>query len=661
MYLGLETESAFLTHRLSVAQSDKHPSSSGIDGRLEGVATFPEHSRESHFHKGNTQVNVGNTQVNVPPKVEGRTGLSSRPTPQSSPRSRTKSGPMVGPSEASKSRLGRPSAPLISPTSLSDTSNLQLSPVISTSSFSDDGSAVILPPSRIPTRAHSKSREESVPDSRLTTDGPHSMLGLSSSSAIPIATGRTSRSPLLHGEISLTHVEEFADSPSAKRSGRQFSGELEHRRFGEDSPPLDAARITEGFIKNELPPFIMSPEEALRIAERVHDLESDDDAQLRDLNHLELDPHIVSGASQEMGLAEGKGEKRKRAVTLKTSGRNRRVAARSSNKDREPDFERPVFGNPSLNVAKPRIQTGSTPPAAATSYPISQTSRSISMKTFSSTPRTSPSHNTLPNSHSRLGVAAHLIPPESTCKPPEGANWDEVVLPAVAKKLGIKEARSIDKVDSEPDAEDLAVEWDKDGTPIKWVKKKMEDRTPLDKQTDVSTIQKMRRAIPLMSSKFQTKSPNSELMGLRFNPTLEPSPDSPFRQSNYDTPRLDTLELSPQHEAPGPYTTPPLLLKTISQTSIALKSSLLKKASMQGITKPPSLRSVQGVSPAQPPTSGATDAVYEKGMDKHSGVTSVKANLSGVSNVQSEKAMGSRPNKKAKEDSHSKGCGCAVM
>ncbi|KIS01389.1 hypothetical protein L804_01267 [Cryptococcus deuterogattii 2001/935-1] len=476
----LETESAFLTHRLSVAQSDKHPSSSGIDGRLEGVATFPEHSRESHFHKGNTQVNVGNTQVNVPPKVEGRTGLSSRPTPQSSPRSRTKSGPMVGPSEASK--------------------------------------------------------------------------------------------------------------------------------------------------------------------KRVHDLESDDDAQLRDLNHLELDPHIVSGASQEMGLAEGKGEKRKRAVTLKTSGRNRRVAARSSNKDREPDFERPVFGNPSLNVAKPRIQTGSTPPAAATSYPISQTSRSISMKAFSSTPRTSPSHNTLPNSHSRLGVAAHLIPPESTCKPPEGANWDEVVLPAVAKKLGIKEARSIDKVDSEPDAEDLAVEWDKDGTPIKWVKKKMEDRTPLDKQTD-----------------FQTKSPNSELMGLRFNPTLEPSPDSPFRQSNYDTPRLDTLELSPQHEAPGPYTTPPLLLKTISQTSIALKSSLLKKASMQGITKPPSLRSVQGVSPAQPPTSGATDAVYEKGMDKHSGVTSVKANLSGVSNVQSEKAMGSRPNKKAKEDSHSKGCGCAVM
>lgn len=86
---------------------------------------------------------------------------------------------------------------------------------------------------------------------------------------------------------------------------------------------------------------------------------------------------------------------------------------------------------------------------------------------------------------------------------------------------------------------------------------------------------------------------------------------------------------------------------------------------MQSVTKPPSLRSVQGVSPAQPLTSGAThritDAVYEKGMDKHSGVTSVKANLSGVSNVQSEKAIGSRPNKKAKEDSHSKGCGCAVM
>ncbi|KAE8539937.1 hypothetical protein D1P53_003875 [Cryptococcus gattii VGV] len=629
MYLGLETESAFLTHRLSVTQSDKHPSSSGHDGRPERVATFSEHSREIHFHKGNAQ-------VNVPPKVEGKTGLSSRPKPQSSPRSRTKSGPMVGPSEAGKSQLGRPLVPLISPTSLSDTSNLQLSPVISKSSFSDDGSPVILPPSRIPTRAHSKSREGSVPDSSLTTDGPHSMLGLSSSSAIPIATGRTSRSPHLQGEISVAQVKELADGPSAKRSGGQFSGELEHRRFREDSPPLDPARITEGFIKNELPPFIMSPEEALRIAERGHDFESDDDAQLRDLHHLELDPHIVSSTSQEMGLAEGKGEKRKRAVTLKTGGRNRRIAARSSNGVREPDF-----------VAKPRIQTGSTPPAAAISYPISQTSRSISMKAFSSTPRTPPSHNTLPDSSSRLGVAAHLIPPENTCKPPEGANWDEVVLPTVAKKLGIREARNIDKL-SEPDAEDLAVEWDKNGTPIKWVKKKMEDSTPLDKQTD-----------------FETKSPNSKLMGLRFNPTLEPSPASPFRQSDYDTQRLDTIGLGPQREAPGPYTTPPPLLKTISQTSIALKSSLLKKASMQSVTKPPSLRSVQGVSPAQPPASGAThritDAVYEEGMDKHNGVTSVKANLSGVGNVQSEKAMGSRPNKKAREDSHSKGCGCAVM
>lgn len=658
MYLGLETESAVLTHRLSVTQSDKQPSSSGLDGRPEGVITFPEHSRGSHFHKGNAQ-------VNVPPKVEGRTGLSSRPKPQSSPRSRTKSGPMVGPSEAGKSQLGRPLVPLISPTSLSDTSNLQLSPVISKSLFSDDGSPVILPPSRIPTRAHPKSREGSVPDSSLTTDGLHSMLGLSSSSAMPIATGRASQSPHLQGEISVTHVKELADGPSSKGSGGQFSGELEHRRFREDSPPLDAARITEGFIKNELPPFIMSREEALRIAERGHDFESDDDAQLRDLHHLELDPHIVSGASQEMGLAERKGEKRKRAVTLKTGGRNRHIAARSSNRVWEADFERPVFGNSSLNVAKPRIQAGSTPPAAAISYPISQTSRSISMKAFPSTPRTPPSHNTLPDSSSRLGVAAHLIPPESTCKPPEGANWDEVVLPTVAKKLGIREAKNIDKVDSEPDAEDLAVEWDKDGIPIKWVKKKMEDSTPLDKPTDVSTIQKMRRAIPLMSSKFETKSPNIKLMGLRFNPTLEPLPDSPFHQSSCDTQRLDTIGLGPQREAPGPYTTSPPLLKTISQTSIALKSSLLKKASMQSVTKPPSLRSVQGVSPAQPLTSGAThritDAVYEKGMDKHSGVTSVKANLSGVSNVQSEKAIGSRPNKKAKEDSHSKGCGCAVM
>ena len=39
-------------------------------------------------------------------------------------------------------------------------------------------------------------------------------------------------------------------------------------------------------------------------------------------------------------------------------------------------------------------------------------------------------------SSSRLGVAAHFVPPEDTWTPPKGANWDDVVIPAVAKTQG---------------------------------------------------------------------------------------------------------------------------------------------------------------------------------------------------------------------------------
>lgn len=683
LYLGLETESAYLTHRLSAAQSDNHPTSSGLGDPAEKGATFSEHSRGSQFPDDNTQ-------MNVPPEMASRTCLPSRPKPQSLSRSRTRSGPMVGPNEVRKRHLNPPSVSLTSPTSLSGTSGLQFSPIVSKSTPSGDGSPVTPPPSRIPIRTHSKSQAGSDPDSFMASDRPRSMLGLSSSSTIPTAIGRTSRSPQPQGEVSNTHSKKLVDGPSAKKPRGQSAGELEQGDFREDSPTFDAARITEGFIKNELPPFIMSPDEALRIAERGHNLESDDDAQMQDWQHLELDPYAVSGSSQEMELAERRREKRKRATTMKTSGRHRHVAARSVNKDWEPDFGLPVFGNSSLNAAKPRAQTGSTPPATATSYPISQTSRSVSMKAFSFTPRTPHSYNTLPNSSSRLGVAAHLIPPASTYTPPKGANWDEVVLPAVAKKLGIGEARSADKIDIEPDAEDLAVEWDKNGIPIKWVRKKMEDRTPLNKQTDVSMVRKMGEQFAKLSSKFQTKSPDNKLIGLPFNPTLEPSPNSPFCQSNYDAQHPDTIALGPQREAPDLHIFPPPLSKTISQTSINRKPSFLRKASMQGMTKPSSQKSTQGqryddeeiqtfmgndsapgqsqcgVPSVQAPTAGSThrltDSMYEKHMNKHSGMTSLQANMSRVGNVQSGKAVvGSRRNKKAKEDSHNKGCGCAIM
>lgn len=61
------------------------------------------------------------------------------------------------------------------------------------------------------------------------------------------------------------------------------------------------------------------------------------------------------------------------------------------------------------------------------------------------------------------------MPPESNFTPPKGADWDDVVLPTVAKKLGISTSMSTNNIDLGDD-EDLAVEWDKDGTPIRWEK-----------------------------------------------------------------------------------------------------------------------------------------------------------------------------------------------
>jgi hypothetical protein len=67
------------------------------------------------------------------------------------------------------------------------------------------------------------------------------------------------------------------------------------------------------------------------------------------------------------------------------------------------------------------------------------------------------------------------VPPETAFTPPKGADWDDVVLPAVAKKLALagRDGGSGDEVTGTgtPSDDDLAVEWDKDGTPIRWQKR----------------------------------------------------------------------------------------------------------------------------------------------------------------------------------------------
>jgi len=83
------------------------------------------------------------------------------------------------------------------------------------------------------------------------------------------------------------------------------------------------------------------------------------------------------------------------------------------------------------------------------------------------------------------------VPPETGFTPPKGADWDDVVLPAVAKKLGITVAgggavsprRETGSGDEAPSGDDdLAVEWDKDGTPIRW-----EKRTYTSSRVNLST------------------------------------------------------------------------------------------------------------------------------------------------------------------------------
>ncbi|WOO78717.1 uncharacterized protein LOC62_02G002256 [Vanrija pseudolonga] len=74
---------------------------------------------------------------------------------------------------------------------------------------------------------------------------------------------------------------------------------------------------------------------------------------------------------------------------------------------------------------------------------------------------------TTPPAQKHIGIAAHFIPPENNYTPPKGADWDDVVLPTVARKTGISVARQGDD-DGPSGDDDLAVEWDKDGNPVRW-------------------------------------------------------------------------------------------------------------------------------------------------------------------------------------------------
>lgn len=240
---------------------------------------------------------------------------------------------------------------------------------------------------------------------------------------------------------------------------------------GRESLELGGRGFKEGMIKNELPPFMMFPEEAMRIATGGHDL-----------GHAEED--------EEESLS-----KRKRAVTMR-NGEDQNKRPIQGGRDTGPGLEvqfntgakgvRDTSGGMSTSASglgighptqdrlssstKSRSSSSRTPASTSANPNTTYQPRSVSLNMLASSPTTS-----------RL---AHLVPPEQTYKPPAGVNWDDVVIPTVAKKLAAGQ-RSHDGQELEEG--DLAIEWDKDGTPVKWVKWNASPRLDTSVNSNVSS------------------------------------------------------------------------------------------------------------------------------------------------------------------------------
>ncbi|KAL1410605.1 hypothetical protein Q8F55_004622 [Vanrija albida] len=139
-------------------------------------------------------------------------------------------------------------------------------------------------------------------------------------------------------------------------------------------------------------------------------------------------------------------------------------------------------GRSTLNARKrhgsdsAHVALAGTPKTPRTPRAGSSTPRAV-VRASTDTPRSN--LGTTPPTQKHIGIAAHFIPPENSYTPPKGADWDDVVLPTVARKTGISVASrnghgqawasgDDDDEDGPSGDDDLAVEWDKDGNPIRW-------------------------------------------------------------------------------------------------------------------------------------------------------------------------------------------------
>ncbi|WWC86253.1 uncharacterized protein L201_001126 [Kwoniella dendrophila CBS 6074] len=345
-----------------------------------------------------------------------------------------------------------------------------------------------------------------------------------------------------------------------------------------ESLELGGSRIKEGFIKNELPPFKMNPNEALRIAEKGHEMNFNgsprnnniqntnnndllDETRRRSISmkpnsQKNLNPNTRNNVMMERSGSSGSDRSSRRnsrpSTSSATMGNNQRGYGISTSHTGlglgmgQPSSSK-LMNSKSMNHQQRSGSTsrspinGSSPTVGGFNAP-----RSASLNLLSNSPSLS-NHGTPPSA--RLGVAAHFIPPESNYTPPKNTNWDDVVLPTVAKKLGINENerdKKLSPIETGVEEEDLAVEWDKDGTPIRWVKRKPGAKIGLGLGESVTS---------------QNTSQVSDTTPQRthaFSPTFEPSPDNPLHlrpkpssTSLRNKGSSDGLELSPLRTTNG--------------------------------------------------------------------------------------------------------------
>ncbi|ORX35952.1 hypothetical protein BD324DRAFT_512844 [Kockovaella imperatae] len=426
---------------------------------------------------------------------------SSKPAASSIPRARTKStplaigpGPAARPGTSSNKRWQEPSnIPVGVRSPHASGRQAKRDPSLSTLSPDLQASSTLSPPAAIPSASSSRRPSLDAPRSEASSSSQIIHRQRSKSSLGPRPS--VSRSPRDNGSTHImpssipVYTGRLSPNRSPGRSPHPSPGQssiLDFSDSGRNSLELDSgSKIREGFIKNELPPFRMMPDEAMRIAENGHDIQDEDDQFAFGLMTDEEEgdktesPVEMSKEHQPGDFGEMPVDKRKRAETMKAIpskkatrplGTKSTGAATLSARPSTGSASSKIsglprsattglgFGHPSTRVAGPsKGRSASGQPTGSASVSALSGSRSASMNVLASQP----------SSTFRLGVAAHLIPPENPYTPPKGVNPETMPVPTVAKRL---EAEAAQKSGSGPQDDDLVVEWDKNGKPIKWIK-----------------------------------------------------------------------------------------------------------------------------------------------------------------------------------------------